>query len=76
MADPPEINSAVYKKSVSVDQSVGAGQFSLEIQNSTFSLFFQTVTLILNTEKLLEPGLKKSLPKILPVPWFWVRTRN
>lgn len=68
MADTPEINSGVYKKSVLVDQSIGACQFSLEIQNSTFSLFFQAVTLILNTEKLLEPGLKKSLPEILPVP--------
>ena len=70
MAGTPEINSGVYQKSVSVDQSVGACQFSLEIQNSTFSLFFQTVNLIFNIQKLLEPGLKKSLPEILPVTWF------
>lgn len=76
MAGTPEINSGVDQKSVSVDQSVGACQFSLKIQNSTFSLFFQTVNLIFNIQKLLEPGLKKSLPEILPVPWFSVRTRN
>lgn len=39
-------------------------------------LIFQTAYFILNFQNLLEPGLKKTLPELLPVPWLWVGTRN
>lgn len=45
-------------------------------ENSTQLSHFQTAYFILNFQNLLEPGLQKTLPELLPVPWLWVETRN